>query len=153
MNYFDLLIERIRSLGEEITFSGPQTPESIALLENALEVNLPPSYRRFLSVYGAGGTKGDWIAGIYNNDPLRSNDGYAFGETLRMRQNYQLPLGLVVIQSSPPEIVWCLDVRNLESGQEAPVVAIDVLKNFRSEKIADNFDAYFREYLEVRAED
>jgi hypothetical protein len=152
MQSFDELISRIQALGERIEFAGPQSQQAIVQLETALHLKLPESYRDFLSRYGAGGTVGSWIAGIYGNNPLMSNDGYAYGETTRIREEYGLPDGLLVVQSSAPEFVWCLDMRQTKGNAESPVVAVDVLNGFKTEPIARTFGDFFREYLEVRAE-
>lgn len=152
MQDFDHLISRVRESGEKIDFAGPQSPQAVQELEKALGVELPASYRSFLLSYGAGGTVGSWIAGIYDNAPLKANDGYAYGETMRIRKDYGLPASFVVIQSAAPEVVWCLDLRKVNAASEAPVVAVDVLNGFRTDAIASDFRAFFREYLEARTE-
>jgi hypothetical protein len=64
------LIAEIESLGEVFEWAGPATEQSVAALEIALGVPLPPSYREFLLRYGAGGIQAyEGISGIYDNDP------------------------------------------------------------------------------------
>jgi antitoxin YobK len=153
MESFDELISRVSAAGEKIEFSGPQSVEAVNELERALAVSLPKSYRDFLLRYGAGGTIGSWIAGIYDNAPLQPNDGFAYGETMRIRKDYGLPDWFVVVQSSAPDVVWCLDTRKAKgTDHEAPVVLVDVTNGLKAEQVAPTFDAFFREYLEVRAE-
>ena len=92
------LIAAIESLGKVFTWYAPATEASIAALEQAFGVRLPPSYRAFLARYGGGGIRA-WkgISGIWDNDPLTPNLGTAYGDTMRMRAERGMPDHLIVI--------------------------------------------------------
>jgi hypothetical protein len=142
----DQLIAEIESLGEVFEWAGPQTEQSVAVLENALGVRLPPSYREFLFRYGAGGIQAyEGISGIYDNDPLSMHLGTTYGDTLRMRNECGMPSHLIVIERGdehfPP---MCLDTSRLGSDGEYPVVGFWLI----SQTVSTDSYASFAEYLE-----
>jgi antitoxin YobK len=139
------LITEIESLGEVFEWAGPQTQQSVAILENSLGVRLPPSYRAFLLRYGAGGIRAyEGISGIYN-DPLSMHLGTAYGDTTRMRTDRGMPSHLIVIERGdehfPP---MCLDTSRLGPDGEYPVVGFWLI----SQTVSTDSYANFAEYLE-----
>jgi antitoxin YobK len=141
------LIAEIESLGEVFTWYAPATETSIAALEHAFEVRLPPSYRAFLARHGGGGIRA-WkgVSGIWDNDPLDLNLGTAYGDTMRMRAERGMPNHLIVIargdEHFPPK---CLDTSRSNSDGEYPVVAFSLM----SRSISTDSFANFAEYLEA----
>ena len=140
------LIAELEALGEVFEWAGPQSEASIAELERALGVTLPPSYRAFLRRYGAGGLRAhEGISGIYDNAPLTPNLGTTYGDTIRDRTDRGLPSHLIVIERGdehfPP---MCLDTSRPGPDGEYPVVGFWLL----SRKVSTDSYASFAEYLE-----
>ncbi|MFH1300529.1 MAG: SMI1/KNR4 family protein, partial [Planctomycetota bacterium] len=69
-------------------------------------------------------------------------------DTLLCREDYALPENLVVIYLGVDDVVWCLDVSQIEGG-ECPVVAFDVFSKF-TKPIAATFEHFLEEYLTLR---
>jgi len=140
------LIAEIESLGEVFEWAGPQSEASVAELEGALGVPLPPSYRAFLLRYGAGGIRAhEGISGIYDDEPLSMQLGTTYGDTLRMRTDRGMPAHLIVIERGdehfPP---MGLDTSRPGADGEYPVVGFWLI----SREISTDSYANFAEYLE-----
>jgi hypothetical protein len=143
------LIAEIESLGEVFTWYEPATETSIAALEQAFGVLLPPSYRAFLARYGGGGIRAyDGISGIWGNDPLTPNLGTAYGDTMRMRTERAMPDHLIVIERGdehfPP---MCLDASRPQPDGEYPVVGYSLISHRVSVDSYPSFAAYLEESL------
>lgn len=148
------LIAEIESLGEVFTWHGPQSEASVAELERILDVKLPPSYRAFLLRYGGGGIQAyTGISGIWANEPMRTDGGTAYGDTLRMREERGLPLHLIVIERGdehfPP---MCLDTSRREPDGEYPVVGFRLPSRTISHDSYANFAAYLEHSLATSLE-
>ncbi|MDY3558418.1 SMI1/KNR4 family protein [Gemmata sp. JC673] len=122
---------------------------SIMDLGGAFGVVLPPSYRTFLSIYGAGGIRAyTGISGIWNNQSLGTSGGCAWGDTLWMRENRGLPSHLIVIERGdehfPP---MCLDTSRPGPGGEYPVVGFWVVSRTVSTDAYTNFAEYLEQCL------
>lgn len=148
------LIGEIEALGERFEWAGPQSEESTLRLEDALGVTLPPSFRVFLSRYGAGGIRA-WvgISGIYDNDPLSMHLGTTYADTMRARELWGLPAHLVVIERGdehfPP---LCLDTTTSGPDGEYPVVGFWVTSRQVSTDSYPSFADYFERSLEASLE-
>lgn len=151
MNHYSELIKKIKNSGEEIFWQGSVDEEQILLLEDQLKVRLSESFKIFLKNYGGGGVVDDEISGIENNDATLKTGGTVLGDTLECRNNFNLPSYLVVIFYQDNELAWCLDSSKMDASNECPVVSYDVFSKEITNKIADNFDLFFKEYLELRA--
>ena len=143
------LIAEIQSLGEVFEWYAPATEASIAALEQAFGVRLPPSYRAFLARYGGGGIQAyDGISGIWNNNPLTLNLGTAYGDTMRMRAERGMPDHLIVIargdEHFPP---MCLDTSRPGPEEEYPIVAYFLMSRRISTDSYANFTEYFEDDL------
>lgn len=155
MSRVEELIEKMRELGNEPEFFGPQSRESISTLETALGVTLPPSYVEFLETYGGGGVGDSSISGIFGGQPLMTNNGCTYGDTVRWRDEYGLPDHLVVIMDQDGEEAVCLDTQRTDGG-EAAVVRVDLFgggtpKARTPRKEAASFAEFFENYLEMWA--
>ena len=150
MDEFENLISQIQQRSPEtnLVFAGPQQEESIAVLENAVGIIMPPSYRAFLENYGALLRSSFYIGGIYNNFPLAEGSGQVYYDTARARAELDIARPYLVIRygDDPDEIV-CLDSSQSDSTGEYPVVGYDSQYN-DVWPIANNFNEYFRQYLQ-----
>lgn len=151
MNDYSKLIKQIESSGEEIFWLGSVDDAQISLLEKQLMVTLPNSFREFLTEYGGGGVIDDNISGIENNDANLKTGGTVLQDTLECRQDFNMPNYLAVIFYKYQELAWCLDLSKLNSDNECPVVSYDLFSEKVTNDIANNFEFFFKEYLELRA--
>jgi hypothetical protein len=141
-------IAELEDLGEVFEWAGPQTAASVAELERALGVTLPPSYRAFLLRYGAGGIRAqEGVSGISDDEPLSMALGTTYGDTIRARTDRGMPAHLIVIERGdehfPP---MCLDTAQPAPDGEYPVVGFWL----RSRTVSTDSYASFAEYLEER---
>ena len=140
------LIAELEALGEVFEWAGPQSAASITELQRVFGVALPPSYRTFLQRYGAGGIRAyEGISGIWDNNPLATNEGCVWGDTLWMRTERGLPPHLIVIERGDEHFpTMCLDTSRREPNGEYPVVGFWL----PSRTVSTDSYASFAEYLE-----
>jgi hypothetical protein len=152
MGTYDQLVQTIKKSGEDVEFFGPQKQASISELANALGVSLPPSYAGFLETLGGGGVTGSaGISGIYNNEPLRMNQGCVYGDTIRTRTQDGLPpTGIVVLRDYDVNAVYCIDMSHPNENGEGAVWTYDIAKKKYTKKLANTFGDFFETYLRNR---
>lgn len=141
MDRIDMLVNRIEARGEEIVFAGPASDEVIQELEKAIEVEVSPTYRTFLSRFGAALFADREISGIHDGDPYVEQSGSVFAVTQRYRRDHDLPDTLIVVQAFG-ETPLCLDTTVKNDAGEYPVVVYES-ESGSSTKIAENFRDYF----------
>jgi cell wall assembly regulator SMI1 len=78
----DKLIEKARGAGTEVRIAGPATTADIDVVERALQVEFPPSYREFLANYGAMSLGDSAVSGITDEGALVGNGGSVHFDTL-----------------------------------------------------------------------
>jgi len=150
MDYYNkLLVQKLESLHEDVFWQGAASIDQIDTLEQELKLELSKSFRTFLEILGGGGIVDEEISGIENNNVSLKTGGTVLRDTLECRKLFSLPDYLAVIYYKDQEVVWCLDTSK-RNNEECPVVAFDVFSKEISNKIANNFDAFFKEYLELR---
>lgn len=98
-------------------FTGGVTEELIHEIEKELNVQLPESYKWFLSQYGYGGINGVLIQGVGLDKSLQ-----VVNTTLSLRE-YGLPNNLVVIENID-EYVYCFDTAQMNNN-ECPIIDWD----------------------------
>lgn len=152
MQEFNQLIEGVKKAGHEIFWFGPASDDQVSKLEDLLQLRLPESFKEFLKAYGGGGVIGAEISGIEENDASLDSGGTVYGDTLTAREDYELPDGLVVIFFRDDEICWCLDTTSEGPNGECPVVSYSLFHRKIDNKIADNFNDFLKEYLELRSQ-
>jgi len=108
-------------------FAGPQSEASIDKAESLLNLTFPPSYRRFLSKYGAGGFGSLDIYGIVNSTLDSAELPNAIWLTLQERVTAGLPHSLVILaQGDDDDAYVCLNcLQESGSTSEVPVIAYD----------------------------
>lgn len=122
----------------EAWMEGGADEEQIRLLERKLSVQLPPSYRRFLSEMGAVELRGIFVAGIINHDALDLSGGSAYGDTVSARTDLMLPTTLLVIQADD-DAPHCIDLSSADPVGEMTVVCFE--SHCRSvQVVARNFE-------------
>ncbi len=147
-----MLVNRIKSKGEEISFAGPAGEDVIQELERALKLEVSPTYRAFLGRFGAAVFIDREISGIYNGDPFAEQSASTYAVTQRYRTEHDLPETMIVVQAFG-ETPLCLDTTVKNDDGEYPVVVYEV-ESGSSTKIAENFRSYFVHwYLELIVDD
>ena len=111
-------------LGPNLWRSQPATPESIRQAEAALGVTFPPSYRAFLERWGALAVIDVTISGILDNNQDLGGSSVV-GDTLRARQEHQLPERYIVIQSNYMA-PYCLDMQRPDAKGEVPAICYEL---------------------------
>jgi hypothetical protein len=151
MDAIDDLIKQIRANGDEVTIAGPQPEKAVVELEKALHIRMPPTYRVFLTHFGAMGIAGSTISGIQEGKPLSKETGWVYGDTLRLRADSELPKHLLVVQTDE-DAPYCLDTSAAEDDEEFPMICYELDTQYVT-RLADNFGAWFLEWLQLQAEE
>lgn len=133
---------------DEADFVGPRSPGLIQRAELAVGLRFPPTYRRFLTEYGAGSIGGTEIYGVIDDNFETSSVPDAIWVNLTHRR-----AGLFVFYALGEGTEFCLDTSRTAPDGEMPVVAVDPGGEVR-EEIASDFGsallALVREELDLR---
>ena len=133
-------VASLAALGSRLWRSVPAEAHSVAQLEGALGVALPPSYKQFLLQFGAVAAGDSVISGIVGNNPLSTEGTSLFGDTQRFRAEHQLPARYLVVQPDA-EALYCFDtLAPLQSG-ELGVVCYE-LHSGHAQPIAASFNEW-----------
>jgi len=150
MNKYKKLIEAVKDNGQDVYWYGSASVEEVDKIECLLKVNLPSSYREFLCGFGGGGVIDADISGIEDDDGDLNSGGTTYGDTLLCREEYELPNYLVVVFYKDDEICWCLDTSRM-LDMECLLVSYNIFKRVIENDISSSFEAFFVQYLELRA--
>src|SRR5690349_18733585 len=101
------LLAQVKANGHEVLSDGPQPEAALLALESKLGVRLPPSYRAFLSQYGAVAVYDSTISGIVGGEPFVESGGSVYFDTMRFRRDWGLPSHMLVIQPDE-DAPYCL---------------------------------------------
>ena len=142
-------IARLSSTNPSFRVSGPQSESAVSAVEQALGVSLPQDYRSFLRQFGALHLPGEGISGIWDGDPLLSNEGSAYGDTMRLRADFHLSPRFVVVEPDA-EAPYCLDTTDI--GEACPVICYELAHGTLS-RIAPSFQHFLSEWLTLRLPD
>jgi len=120
-------LEEVAALLDGSEAAGPATDEMIASAERELGAEFPPSYRQFLSKYGAALCRGFELAGVFkveNQDepPLWSSVVTATKQ-LR-RASGSIPTGYLAISDDGGDYKFFLATDRKNPGAECPVVVL-----------------------------
>lgn len=135
-------------------FTGPRPSELVEAGETLLGVKFPPTYRRFVSEYGAGSFGAFEVYGVIEN---RANSSVPDGVwcTLIERQESNLPQYLIAIQDAGDGGYLCLDLRVKDAEDECPIVEFHPgfpLESQSDEVIAVDFGSWLRAGVQRQAQ-
>ncbi|MFJ6413361.1 SMI1/KNR4 family protein [Terribacillus saccharophilus] len=133
------LINFINEHKESDDFTGGVDENQISHIQNELGVDLPESYKWFLTTYGSGGIFGIDILGV-----AKSNRATVTVNTKRYR-DLGLNKDLVVIENAG-EYVYCLNTSRMENN-ECPVIAWNRIGGLDDYNTANNFFDFLSERL------
>lgn len=121
-------------------FAGPRSEDLIKTAEAALNVSFPPTYRRFVSEFGAGNYGWAEFYGVISSNFLKSSVPDGVWSTLTQRQKANLPRELIVVGDTGSGELYCLDL----SEKDGPVVVVDPGSDMSArERIAPDFGTFF----------
>ncbi|MBP9694687.1 MAG: SMI1/KNR4 family protein [Alphaproteobacteria bacterium] len=113
---------------DDYDFCSPITRETIISVEKILNLELPLSYKGFISALGCGDIKGSEINGIIKNEVFSEDHWGPIGSlnlvwlTLNDRKEYGLPEHILLIYSLGDGSYYALDVSQMDAEGECPVV-------------------------------
>ncbi|KAF0812407.1 hypothetical protein IGB42_03075 [Andreprevotia sp. IGB-42] len=124
----------------------PASSAVISAREARLGVTLPPGYIAFLEQFGALAIGDTTISGILDDALDDLGGGSVLGDTLRYREEWQLPATLVVIQADD-DAPYCLDtgVNHIECA----AICYELCTR-RASRIATDFAAWFAALIHSR---
>lgn len=122
-------------------FDGPKTETLVASAEQALSLEFPPSYRRFLLELGCGDLNGLEIYGVISEKFEDSSVPNGIWLTLNERQNIGLSHAYILIGDGGDGTYYAIDTRSVDEAGENPVVRLSV-DGTRAELVASSFGAY-----------
>jgi len=64
---------------------GGASTRAVSELENAIGISLPPTVKSLLTTYGALSVYDDFLSGIIDDEPLSTESGCLYGDTLTLR--------------------------------------------------------------------
>jgi hypothetical protein len=143
MKDYEKAVQRMSKRPDLMDFVGPRPEEVVRQAEQILGLVFPPTYRRFLLEYGAGGYGYIEIYGIVNNEDLTVK-GVPNGiwYTLDERTTSQLPPSYVVIYNDGEGSLACLDCSR--QGVEAPVIEFTPGRSYNpGDKLMSDFGKFF----------
>jgi antitoxin YobK len=124
-------------------FSGPRTEDQVVYAEQALGVEFPPTYRRFVRRLGSGGIFGEEFYGVVSG--AFGNDGVpnAVWVTLNDRRLSNLPDSLVIIGATGDGGSYAIDLSEQYADGESPVVEWSYDSPPFKRIVADDFGVFF----------
>jgi SMI1-KNR4 cell-wall len=150
MEELEQALALIAAHSDEGTFAGPAGDATIERAEQLLGLTLPPTYRRFLQLLGAGDIWGEEFYGIVDDDlhdPLVPN---AVGSALAERTEGSLPDHLLPIYELGNGTIFGLDF-SASAGDEAPVVSWHGDPQAGTETAATDFGTFLLQVLKSAA--
>lgn len=139
------LLAKVGANGHDVWSDGPQPEAAIIALETKLGARLPPSYRDFIAKYGGLAVHDSTISGILGGEPLDESCGSLYGDTMRFRDEYDLPHHLLVIQPND-DAPYCFDTSSPSAAGEFPVACFEVHSK-HTKQIAADFDDWIRRFF------
>ncbi|NML35514.1 SMI1/KNR4 family protein [Paraburkholderia antibiotica] len=118
----DQLIEQNVAEGADIVRGGPVTVDKIQRAEELLGVAFPPSYKDYLTQYGAIEIDGRSFAGLTANEVGAIGDVVAF--TKNAREQYGIPDRYIALDFQDGDVFLCIDTQSKDSAGESPLVLI-----------------------------
>jgi hypothetical protein len=154
MGDYEQALELIEDHLDEADFEA-QPEERVARAERELGVRFPPSYRRFLLEFGAGGIGGEEIYGLINDDFEDARPPQAVGLTREFRRDGHISDDLIVIYNLGQGSYYALDTSAAGADSEAPVVAFTPgihRAGDQLEVIAPDFGSFFLDAMRADIE-
>jgi hypothetical protein len=121
-------LDEVKQILAKTVHAGPMGEEAILAAESQLGVRLPPSYRWFLSTYGAAFGNGIDIDGLFLRGDLDECPLWTdiVGFTLRLREvsRGRMPQSLIPISGDGGDYKYYLDTSRARDDGECPIVVL-----------------------------
>ncbi len=138
------LLKEVEANGYDVWVGGAASPGAVAELEGGLGIELPPTLKAFLVVYGAIGVEDSFVSGIVGDDPLAKKAGGIYGDTLFMRQDFAgMPASLWVVQKHE-DGAYCMDANRPTADGELAIVDYE---GGSAEYVASSFDEFLCDWF------
>lgn len=121
MDEIKRLLNLVQAQGHDVWIGDPASPEAMAKLEDAMQVALPGSLRLFLTTYGVLGVYDNFLSGIVDDDPLDTDGGGIYSDTLALREYGEVPESFWVIRVHE-DGAYCIDTSKPTDDGEFAVV-------------------------------
>ncbi len=148
------LVGIVQAHGHEVWIGGGASTTAVSELENAMGVALPPTFKSFLTTYGALGVYDNFLSGIINDEPLATECGCIYGDTLTLRdRGDDVPTSLWVIRVHA-DGAYCIDTSRPTENGEFAVVNYEFHSNQHKDILARSYPEFVcKWFLEGRATD
>ena len=151
MNDYEKAVEIVGRHLDEADFEG-QPADRIERAEATLGLRFPPTYRRFLTEFGAGGIGAEETYGLVNDDFEDHRPPQAVGLTLLFRRDGVISDGFVVVGNLGQGSYYAIDTRVTRGDGESPVVLFTPGLDATPEVVAPTFGTYFLQTLQLENE-
>jgi len=126
-------------------FVGRRDNRVVAAAEQALGLAFPPTYRRFITEFGAGAVGGQEFYGVIDDDFTNSGVPDGVWLTLRQRTQWSMPNHLVIVGDTGTGEFYVLDTATRSPDGESPVL---VWFDGQSEQVAPDFGTFMWEMIQ-----
>jgi hypothetical protein len=140
MDAYERAVALMAEHDDEADFVGSRPPDLIAAAEQAIGFRFPPTYRRFVSEYGAGSFGSTEVYGVITEDWERSSAPDAVWLYLDERRDRSSG-GLFAFYDAGNGERFCLDPESADADGEMRVVAAHLGDAAEAEVIAPDFGA------------
>src|SRR5579883_2187962 len=144
MQDFNEAVALMESARDLMEFVGPRDPALIEAAERAIGSRFPPTYREFVTRYGAGNFGAFEIDGVINADFYKSSVPNGIWLTLDERRSGYLPNDLLAIGDDGMGGLYCIELRD---GEEGRVILCELGSappdQLARELIANDFGEFF----------
>ena len=124
MHEFESAVAIIHANPKKAFFAGPRSNELLCKMENIIGYKFPPTYRLFLSEFGAGNFGPMEFLGVIDDDIEESSVPDGVWYTLTERREVNLPQDLFVVGETGMGELYCLRL-NSTGTEEGPVLLIN----------------------------
>ena len=115
----------------------------VDLLEKEIAVQLPKSYRRLLTEFGALSFEGNMISGIGKNGVYGDNFGSVYFSTTELRKNEEITDKMLHLMPTGYGPYFVIDCAQLNQRSEGPVYEINELGyKHGMKKVAESFGEF-----------
>jgi hypothetical protein len=140
------LIQQNIAAGSEIVIAGPVALDKVRKAELMLGVEFPPSYKAFLTEYGAIEIDGRSFAGL--TPSLEGGHGDVVAFTKYARESYGLPVRYIAIDFQDGDAFLCLDTEQKHGKDESSVVLVSPVDGKQQGPVtAESLPDYLMRYL------
>ncbi|MDO5612459.1 MAG: SMI1/KNR4 family protein [Paracoccus sp. (in: a-proteobacteria)] len=155
MEHYRRAISLLEKWGRLDRLQSPQTSDTIDLLEVALQVKLPPSYRAMLQDFGILIYRGgEIIYGIGLNGVKGEGGSGVWFQTEVARARGQISQTMVCIMSSGYGPEFCIECAERQPNGESPVYLVPAAGYpVGLEKVADSFGEFLLKEVELSLDD